>query len=99
MFMPLGPVELLFVLFEMATCTCVKIRRISSVGRFWIVWSIYVLILFVLYVCELFMKCFCFVYVNDGCFSSKANASVLLCRLFLLYSFAMVLHKEWGLCL
>ena len=49
MFMPLGPVELLFVLFEMANCTCVVVSCISSVGRFLIVWSMCLLILFVLY--------------------------------------------------
>ena len=37
MFMPSGPVELLFVLFEMANCTCVVVSRISLVVRFLIV--------------------------------------------------------------
>ena len=88
MLIPSGPVELLFVLFEMANWTNVVVSRISSVGRFLIVWFICVVI-FLCYtvcsdVCELFIKCFCFVYVSDGCFSSKANASVLLCKLFLL---------------
>ena len=49
MFMPLGSVELLFVVFEIANCTCVVISCISSVGRALIVWSMCLLILFVLY--------------------------------------------------
>ena len=49
MFMPSGQVELLFMLFEIANCTCVVVNRISSVGKLWIVWSMYLLILFVLY--------------------------------------------------
>ena len=45
--MPSGSVELLFVLFEMANCAFV--RCIFSVGRVLIVWSMCLLILFVLY--------------------------------------------------
>ena len=37
MFMLSGLVELLFVLFEMANCTCVVVSCIFSVGRVWIV--------------------------------------------------------------
>ena len=46
MFMPSGPVGLLF---EMANCTCVAVSCISSIGRVLIVWSMCLLILFVLY--------------------------------------------------
>ena len=64
MFMPSGPVELLFVLFEMANCTCVLVSHISSVGRFLIVWSMCLLVLFGLYG-VMFVNClfksFCFV--------------------------------------
>ena len=49
MFMPSGPVELLFVLFGMTNCTCVVVSHIFSVGRFLIVWSMCLLILFVVY--------------------------------------------------
>ena len=98
MFMPSGPV--LFVLIEMANCTCVVVSRISlarknldCIGLLFVyaIWSD---------ICKLFIKCFHFVYVSDGCFSSKVNASVLLCRCFLLLdSFAMVPHKKCRLCL
>ena len=37
---------------------------------------------------------FYFVYISDGCFSSEANAFVLLCGWFFLNSFAMVPHRE-----
>ena len=49
MLMPSGPVEMLFVLFEIANCTCVVVSHISYVGRFLIVWPMWLLILFVLY--------------------------------------------------
>ena len=39
MFMPSGPVELLFVLSEMANCSFVVLSSIALVGRFLIVWS------------------------------------------------------------
>ena len=48
-FMLLGPGELLFVLFEISNCTFVMVNYISLVGRVLIVWSIYLLILLVLY--------------------------------------------------
>ena len=79
MFIPSGPVEL-FMMFEMANCTCVVVSHISSVGRVLIVWSICLLIFVCAIwsdVCKLFIKSCCFVYVSDGCFSSEANASVL----------------------
>ena len=79
MFMPSGPMKFLFLPFEMATCTCVVVSYISLVGRVLIVWSMCLVILFDV---SEFLKCFCFVYVSDGCFTSKANASVLLCRWF-----------------
>ena len=44
MFLPL-----LFVLFEMANCTCIVVSRISSVRRFLIVRPMCLLILFALY--------------------------------------------------
>ena len=47
MFMPSGPVEFLFVLFEMANCTCAMVSCISLVRKVLIV-SMYLLILFVL---------------------------------------------------
>ena len=46
-FMPSGPVELLFVLFKMPNCTCVVVSCIFSNGRVLIVWSMWLLILFV----------------------------------------------------
>ena len=49
MFMSSGPVELLFVLFEMANFTCVTVSCISLVGRILSVWSMCLLILFMLY--------------------------------------------------
>ena len=72
MFMPSGPVELWFVLFEIANYTCVVVSHISMVERFLIIWSMCLLIVFALYVHsdvgELFIKSFCFVYVSNGCF-------------------------------
>ena len=49
MFMPSDSVELLFVLFDMANCTCAVVSCIFLVVHFLIVWSICLLILFVLY--------------------------------------------------
>ena len=72
MLMPSGPVQLLFVLFEMANCTCVVVSHISSLGRFLIVWFIWSDI------CELFVKSCFFVYVSDSCFSSKIVFLVVL---------------------
>ena len=56
MFMLSGPAELLFLLFEMANSTCVVRSCIFLVGWFWIVWSMCLLILFVLYG-VMFMNC------------------------------------------
>ena len=47
MLMPSGPVELLFVLFEMASCISVVVSCIASAGRFLIVRSMRLLVLFV----------------------------------------------------
>ena len=33
-------------------------------------------------ICKLFIKSFCFVYVSNGCFSSKVNALLQFGRLF-----------------
>ena len=43
------PSRILLVLFDMVNCTCVVVSRISFVGRFLIVRSMCLLILFVLY--------------------------------------------------
>ena len=65
--------ELLFVLFEMANCTCVVVSHITS-GKV-LNCVVYVLIEFVCAIWsdihELFVKCFCFVSVSDGHFSLK----------------------------
>ena len=84
MFMASGPVGLLFVLFEMANCTCVVVSRISSLGTFVIVWSMCLLILFVLYgvtFVSYLLKAVA-LSLSDGCFSFEAIASVSLCRWF-----------------
>ena len=77
MFMPSGSMKLLFVLLEMANCTCAVISRILLVGRFLTVWF-YVSVYFISAgwndVCDLFIKSFYFIYVNDGCFSSETDA-------------------------
>ena len=74
MFMPSGPMELLFMLFEMDNCTCVVVSCIYSVRKVLIVWSMYLLILLCAIwsdVHELLFKSFWFVYVSDGCLVSK----------------------------
>ena len=47
--LPSGPVELLFMLFEMANCTCVEVSQIFLVERFLIVWYTSLFVLLVLY--------------------------------------------------
>ena len=102
MFMPSGPVKLLLVLFEMANCTCMIISRISSVGRFMIVCSMCLLILFVLYGVT-----FVNYLLNAFAFLMSVMAVLVLKRMllfccvgcFLLDSFAMVSHRECRLCL
>ena len=97
MFMPSGPVELLYVLFEMANCTCVVVSHICSVGKFLIVWSMCLLILFVLYGVT-FAKCL----LNAFALSMSEMALLvpkqilLFCCVggFLLDSFAMVPHRD-----
>ena len=82
MFMLSGPVKLLLMLFESANCTCVMASCISSIERFLVVWSICLLILFVLYgvmIVNLLLKAFA-LDVNNSCFSSKVNASALWCQ-------------------
>ena len=48
--------ESLFVLFEMANCTCEVVCCVSLVGRVLIVWSMCLLLLLVLYEVK-FMNC------------------------------------------
>ena len=48
--------ESLFVLFEMANCTCVVVSYVFLVGRVLIVWSMCLLLLLVLYGVT-FMNC------------------------------------------
>ena len=98
MFMPSGTVELFLVLFEMANCTCVVVSRFSLWEESWLYGLCFVDFVCAVWsdVCELCIESLCFVYVSDGLFSSDANVSVLLCRWFLLDSFAMVPHRKWG---
>ena len=98
MFMPSGPIELLFLLFEMANCTCIMVSRISSVGRLLIVWPMCLLILFVLYGVT-FVNCLLNAFVLMTVLARKQM--LLFCYIcwFLLDSFAMVPHMEYGLCL
>ena len=102
MFMPSGPVELLFVLFEMASCTCVVVSCISSVGRFLIVWSMCLLILFLLYGVT-FVNCLLKAFALSMSVMAVLipKRMLLFCCVggFLLDSFAMVFHRECGLCL
>ena len=96
MLMPSGPVELLFVLFEMAKSLCSSKSYFLSVKVFDCMVHLSIGF-FVLYGVT-FVNCL-LVYINDGCFSSKVNASVCCVGVFLLDSFAMVPHREIGLCL
>ena len=91
MFMPLGPKELLLVLFEMANCTCVMVSCIFLVGRVLIVWFMYLLILFVLYGVT-FGNCLlkAFVYVSEAVLVPKQMLQFCCVGGFLLDSFAMV---------
>ena len=100
--MPSGPVKLLFVLFEMAKCTCVVVSRIFSVGRFLSVWSMCLLVLFVLYKIMLvncLLKAFALSMSVMAVLVPKQMLLFCCVVFFLLDSFAMVPHRNCGLCL
>ena len=102
MFMPSDAVEFLFVLFEMANCTFVVVSRISSVGSFLVLWSMCLLILFVLYGVT-FVNCF----LNSFALCMSVMAVLVPKRMllfhcvgcYLLDSFALVPRRECELCL
>ena len=101
-FMPSGPMELLFVLFEMTNCTCVVLSCISLLRRVLIVWSMCLLILFVVYGVT-FVNCLlkAFALSLSVIAVLVPKRMVLFCYLgyFVLDSFAMVPQRECGLCL
>ena len=101
-FMSSGPVEVLFVLFEMANCTCVVVNCIYSVGRFLIVWSMCRLVSLVL--CRvIFVKCLLKVFDLSMTVMAVlvSRRMILFCCVgdFMLDSFAMVHYQECRLCL
>ena len=102
MFMPSVLVELLFVLFEMANCTCVVVSCISLVARVLIVRSMCMLILFVLHGVT-FVNCLLKAFaLSMSVMAVLVSKQILLfCCVggFLLDCFAMVPHRECGLCL
>ena len=80
MFMPANPLELLFVLFEMANGACAMASRISSVERFLNVWSMFLLILLVLYGVT-FVNCL----LNAFALSMSVMTVLVSKRMFLFY--------------
>ena len=102
MFIPSGPVELLFVLFEMTNCVCVVVSRIFSVARAFIEWYMCLLILFVLYGVT-FVNCLfkTFALSMPAVVVLVSKGMRLFCFVggFLLNGFAMVPHMECRLCL
>ena len=102
MLMPSGPVELLFVLCEMAICTWMVVSCIICVGRFLIVRSMCLLILFVR--CGVtFVNCLLKAFALSLSVMAVLvpKRMLLFCCVggFLLDSFVMVPHSECGLCL
>ena len=96
MFIPSGLVvegKLLFVLFEMANCICIVVSCISLLERVLIVWSMYLLILLVLYKVT-FVNCLPKAIALSMSVMAVlvANQMLLFCCVggFLLNSFAMV---------
>ena len=85
MFMPY-PVELLFVI---TNCTLVVVSSILLVGRFLVLWSMCVLILFVLYG-MMFVNCLLKAFTLSMLVLAvlfESNASALLCRWFFVQYF------------
>ena len=104
MFMPSGPVELLLVLFEMVNCTCVVVRSYFLGGKIFDC-MVYVPVDFVCAiwsdVCELFLNAFAlYEYVSVMAVLVPKRMLLFCCvGCFLLHRFAMVPHRECGLCL
>ena len=101
-FMSLGPVELLFVLLKMANCTCVAVSHIFLEERVLIVWSMHLLLLFVLHgmtFVNCLLKTFALSMSVMAVLLSKQMLLFCCIGCFLLDSFAMLPHKECGLCL
>ena len=99
-FMPSSSVEF-FVLFEMANYICKVVSCIFLVGKVLILWSMCLLILFVLYGVT-FVNClFKAVALSMSVMTVLIPKQMLLfcCEVFfLLDSFAMMPHRECGLC-
>ena len=97
MFTPLWPVELLFVLFEMASRSCVVVKSILSVVRFLIVWLKCPLLLFAVYgvmFVIFLLKAFALPMFLMAVLVSKRMLLFCCVGGFLLDSFAIVPQRE-----